>query len=465
MISACESKRAHRALGIAGALIATGFALAIGFGVVIRSGLLDRIYDTSWYYPVHSSGAVLITGTHSGLGLLATQVLASHGYDVLATVRKPEELEMWEGTAHVHPILLEDVGDLASVESSIAAVKDWLADTHDGPRHLVGVVNNAGGGISLPLDDSGYTPDNFRRTFEINVFGPMYVTKAALPLMSAGGRIVNIGSLSRSCSPQASDPYSASKHALYGMSTSWRRELLDAEISVSYVEPGWFDSKMGGSQGAVNGAPHETARAILHAVQSAYPQTRYFTESSDGLPAWWWAFNCRTMPARYLDGMLRTPSKSYHLGSPTVTGTLSLSKAAFAYDEELVATFTLANASGVEWLGVYHVGACTASTCAYGGVPLWLYACGDQSCGLSRGPTTSAGGTLAIGAGARTVRAGEAASDADEWPLPAGSYELVLLAAGSAPFRIIDSVGFTVATSVLESSVPEAVVSPGSAVA
>ena len=112
-----DSKRRYGALHLACIVIASVLALAVA------TILLSKLVDSSRYYPVHEHGAVLVTGTHSGLGLLVTQLLASHGYDVLATVRKSEQLQMWAGTPRVHPIVLEDVGDLASVERTFEEVR------------------------------------------------------------------------------------------------------------------------------------------------------------------------------------------------------------------------------------------------------------------------------------------------------------------------------------------------------
>ena len=101
---------------------------------------------------------------------------------------------------------------------------------------LAALVNNAALGAMQTLDMMQMSL--LQRSFQVNVFGTQYVTQSALPLFPPGGRIVNIGSMTISCTPPGSDPYAATKHALKGMSDSWRRELLDASISVSYVEPG-----------------------------------------------------------------------------------------------------------------------------------------------------------------------------------------------------------------------------------
>jgi hypothetical protein len=131
------------------------------------------------------------------------------------------------------------------------------------------------------------------------------------------------------------------------------------------------------------------------------------------------------------------PTSASPSASPTITGTLSLNKASLAYNEDLVATYTLASPVGGEWVGVYLAGACGPVDCPadLGSLLLWLYPCGNQNC-----TTTRTSGTLTFGAGIPD----EANQPETEWPLPGGSYEMVLLGNGSEPFPIIDSVSFTV---------------------
>jgi NAD(P)-dependent dehydrogenase (short-subunit alcohol dehydrogenase family) len=280
---------------------------------------LNDLADRSQYYPTHESGAVLVTGTHSGLGLAITRALAAKGYDVFATVRHASQLAMWEDTPRVHPLLMEDVGDPASVEQAFEALRTWLSESPGGSssdrikrassndclqRCLIGVVNNAGIAMAAGLGDRRYTPAFLQKAFATNVFGVVYVTRSALPLLPAGGRVVNVGSVIRSAVLPGSDPYSATKHALWGLTASWRRELLDAQISVSYVEPGYFESNMGGKVGRDAGPPDETVAAILDAITSPNPRTNYITESVGDDPSWAVAFWFRMMPTRWMDQVM-----------------------------------------------------------------------------------------------------------------------------------------------------------------
>ena len=80
---------------------------------------------------------------------------------------------------------------------------------------------------------------------------------------------------------------------------------------------------MGGPDGERNGKPYETANAILHAIQSNHPRTHYTTESVFGMPGWLTVFNCRNMPPRYMDMVMKLlfggDSKTYHGSASDVT--------------------------------------------------------------------------------------------------------------------------------------------------
>ena len=87
--------------------------------------------------------------------------------------------------------------------------------------------------------------DDIRNQFEVNVFGPLAVTKAFLPMLGAvkgyrnpKGKIINISSVAVQTSMPFMGPYSGSKHALEGISNSFRRELLLYGVDVIIVAPG-----------------------------------------------------------------------------------------------------------------------------------------------------------------------------------------------------------------------------------
>ncbi len=106
-----------------------------------------------------------------------------------------------------------------------------------GPAGLDGLVNNAGIVVGGPVE---YVPlSEWRTQFEVNVFGQITVTQAALPLLRrARGRVVFVGSISGRVSTPLGGPYGASKHAIEAIGQSLREELRPWRIRVSVVAPG-----------------------------------------------------------------------------------------------------------------------------------------------------------------------------------------------------------------------------------
>ncbi|MCK5428705.1 MAG: SDR family NAD(P)-dependent oxidoreductase, partial [Anaerolineales bacterium] len=154
-------------------------------------------------------GAVLITGTSTGIGKATALHLDQLGYQVLATVRKEHDAETLRSqcSKRLTPLLL-DVTD----EDSIAQAKGVVSQAV-GDAGLLGLVNNAGVSFTSPLE---FVPlDELRWLFEVNFFGLLAVTQKFLPLLrQAQGRIVNISSTASSVVAPFHGPYSASKLAL-----------------------------------------------------------------------------------------------------------------------------------------------------------------------------------------------------------------------------------------------------------
>src|SRR5919199_3760777 len=135
-------------------------------------------------------GAVVMTGASSGIGEASALLLARAGFHVFAGVRREEDARALAGraTGRLTPLLL-DITDSTQIRSAAETVAERV-----GGRGLAGLVNNAGVGVAWPLE---VVPlDEFRRQFEVNVFGHLAVTQAFLPLLRAAtGRIVNVGSV------------------------------------------------------------------------------------------------------------------------------------------------------------------------------------------------------------------------------------------------------------------------------
>jgi NAD(P)-dependent dehydrogenase (short-subunit alcohol dehydrogenase family) len=183
--------------------------------------------------------SVVITGTSTGIGHGAAKVLIGHGFRVFGSVRKPADAERLKSElGNSFTPLLFDVTDEAAVNAAASQVRTAL----DGER-LAGLVNNAGIAVAGPVLELAVA--DFRRQFEVNVIGPVIATKAFAPLLGADpslkgppGRIVMISSVAGRIGNPLGAPYSASKHAVEGLSESLRRELMLFGIDVIIIGPG-----------------------------------------------------------------------------------------------------------------------------------------------------------------------------------------------------------------------------------
>jgi len=248
--------------------------------------------------------AVVVTGASSGIGRACALKLARSEFHVFAGVRKDEDAEALEYAspeASLTPLFLDvtDSGLIASVAETVAEAV--------GEAGLVGLVNNAGVGEAWPLE---FVPlDEFRRQFEVNVFGHLTVTQAFLPLIRAAtGRIVNIGSVGGRITMPFGGTLSAPRHALVAVNDALRMELYPWGIHVALIEGGSISTRAvdkleAGAKATIDelpaagraryaaayrtavaravartraGSPPEVvAEAVLRALTDRTPKTRY----------------------------------------------------------------------------------------------------------------------------------------------------------------------------------------------
>jgi NAD(P)-dependent dehydrogenase (short-subunit alcohol dehydrogenase family) len=200
----------------------------------------------------------------------------------------------------VTPILL----DITRADAIAAAAETIAAEV--GERGLTGLVNNAGVGVSGPVE---LVPiDRLRYQLEVNLIGHVAVTQACLPLLrKAIGRIVNISSVAGRLSVPLLAPYSASKFGIEAVSDALRQELRPWKMHVACIEPALIDTPLLASTDAATDAafaalteegrtnygpffhrmksvnslnvfaqpPDVVARAVAHALTARRPRTRY----------------------------------------------------------------------------------------------------------------------------------------------------------------------------------------------
>src|SRR3954454_3826609 len=183
--------------------------------------------------------SVVITGASTGIGWATAKLLLSRGFLVFGSVRKQSDADRLKSEfgADFTPLLF-DVTDEAAVLSAARQVRAAL-----GGETLAGLVNNAGIAVAGPV--LGLSADEFRRQMDVNVIGPIIATQAFGPLLGADrsltgppGRIVMISSVAGRNGNPLTPAYSASKHAIEGLSESLRRELMLFGIDVIIVAPG-----------------------------------------------------------------------------------------------------------------------------------------------------------------------------------------------------------------------------------
>ena len=140
--------------------------------------------------PATHSPAVLITGTSTGIGRSTTHLLDREGWSVFAGLRREADADRLraECSERVTPLLF-DITQQDQIDRAAKQVSDAL-----GEAPLTAIVNNAGVSFGGPLEYCDL--DKTRSGFEANVFGPMAVNRAFLPLLrrGSGGRIVNVSS-------------------------------------------------------------------------------------------------------------------------------------------------------------------------------------------------------------------------------------------------------------------------------
>lgn len=181
---------------------------------------------------------VLITGTSSGIGLKTALHFSQRGWNVVATLRKPEQAPE---ALKAPGILITrlDVLDEASIQS---AIKEGI--THFGKIDVL--VNNAGFGVMGAFEPTPVA--NIKRQFDTNVFGLMSVVKGILPHFreNKSGVIINISSVGGRTTFPLFSLYHSTKFAVEGFTESLQYELENMGIRVKLVEPGAVLTDFGG---------------------------------------------------------------------------------------------------------------------------------------------------------------------------------------------------------------------------
>jgi NAD(P)-dependent dehydrogenase (short-subunit alcohol dehydrogenase family) len=240
----------------------------------------------------------LITGASKGFGRIWAQAALARGDSVAATARDTRALEDLVVAHGPRALPLElDVTDKQAIDRSVAAA-------HERFGRLDVIVNNAGYGQFGAIEE--VTEEEARRQIETNLFGPLWVTKAAIPILreQRAGHILQVSSIGGVLAFPILGLYHASKWALEGFSQSLSEELEEFGVKVTLIEPGGFTTDWSGPSagrsaelpayegvrerrfrrlGPVRsrpGDPAATGAAILELVDAEEPPLRVFFGSS-----------------------------------------------------------------------------------------------------------------------------------------------------------------------------------------
>jgi NAD(P)-dependent dehydrogenase (short-subunit alcohol dehydrogenase family) len=197
----------------------------------------------------------LVTGASSGIGEATAQRLATAGYKVYGTSRRPAK-------TGGRPFELLPL-DVTSDESVAAAVMEVVGSE----GRIDVLVNNAGFGVA-PAGAEESSIEQARLIFETNFFGIVRMTRAVVPHMRrrGSGRILNIGSVLGLLPMPYMALYAATKHAIEGYSESLDHELRTRGIRVSVIEPAYtktqFDANLLEADAKLD--EYGEARAAMH---------------------------------------------------------------------------------------------------------------------------------------------------------------------------------------------------------
>jgi clavulanate-9-aldehyde reducatase len=182
-----------------------------------------------------------ITGASSGIGAATARALARAGAAVAVGARRNDRLEELvdeiEGNGGRAVALSVDVADED-------AARRFATETNEQLGRLDILVNNAGVMLLGPVE--GADTEEWRRMIDANVYGVLYCTHAALPIMreQGGGHIVNVSSVAGRVAGANTAVYNLTKFGVTAFSEALRQEALHSRVRVTAVEPGFVETEL-----------------------------------------------------------------------------------------------------------------------------------------------------------------------------------------------------------------------------
>jgi NADP-dependent 3-hydroxy acid dehydrogenase YdfG len=223
-----------------------------------------------------SDRVVAVTGASSGIGEATALACAKAGAAVALAARRRDRIDALaeriqnEGGRAI--AMQTDVGEEDQARAFIERTNDELG-------RIDVLVNNAGVMLLGPILDA--PTDEWRRMIHANVYGVLYCSHAALPLMAkqGGGQIVNVSSVAGRIAREGSGVYNLTKHGIGAFSESLRQEGVRYGVRVTLIEPGAVATELPGHNrpevleqmaknfaGVTPLAAEDIANAVLYAI-------------------------------------------------------------------------------------------------------------------------------------------------------------------------------------------------------
>ena len=181
------------------------------------------------------SKVIIITGAGRGLGTEIAREALKAGHQVVATGRRPEQV--LGGPRENLLVTKLDITNPDDARSTVQAALDRFG-------RIDVLINNAGNFFAGYFEE--ITPEQMRQQFETNLFGPMNVTRAVLPVLrrQRAGHVVTLSSSAGLIGQEFCVAYASSKFAVEGWMESLRYDLEPYDIRTTVVEPGFFRTEL-----------------------------------------------------------------------------------------------------------------------------------------------------------------------------------------------------------------------------
>jgi len=274
---------------------------------------------------MNSAKTILITGCSSGIGYVTAIELKKRGHQVIASARKPEDVERLKqqgfGTVQL------DLADSTSIHRAVEQVLELTGGKLDA------LFNNGAFGQPGAVED--LSREVLRFQFETNLFGTHELTNLLIPVMrkQGHGRIIYNSSVLGLVAMTYRGAYNASKFALEGLADTLRLELYGSNIHISLIEPGPILSdfrknafalykknidpthsfhqetyknmearlQKEGPAASFTLPAEAVAEKVIHALEAKTPKRHYYVT----VPTYVFAFLKRILPVSWLDYLLR----------------------------------------------------------------------------------------------------------------------------------------------------------------